>query len=301
MIKRTLYFGNPCYLKKKQDQLQIDFPEEEKDSRTVPIEDIGIVILDHYRITITQGLLTALMENNAAVLNCDQKHLPHALMLPMYSHHAFTEKVKCQMNASAALKKNLWQQTVSAKIRNQAEVLAWAGGPAKRLFQLSKQVNSGDPDNVEGRAARFYWDALFQDTPGFKRHRFGGAPNNLLNYGYAVLRAIVARALVSSGLLPVAGIFHRNKYNPYCLADDIMEPYRPMVDKLVLEISEEVGEFEELTTELKQRILAVPVIDILIGNEKSPLMVACSRTSASLVQCYEGSARKILYPEFLQI
>ncbi|MCF8371130.1 MAG: type II CRISPR-associated endonuclease Cas1 [Bacteroidales bacterium] len=299
MIKRTLYFGNPCYLKKKQNQLLIDYPGEDKESRSVPIEDIGIVVLDHYQITITQGLLTALLENNAAVLNCDQKHLPHALMLPMHSHHAYTEKVKHQLNASASLKKNLWQQTVSAKIQNQAEVLAWAGGPAKRLFQLAKQVNSGDPDNVEGRAARFYWDALFQDTPGLKRHRFGDAPNNLLNYGYAVLRSIMARSLVSSGLLPVSGIFHRNKYNPYCLADDIMEPYRPMVDKLVLEMSEEAGEIEELTTELKQKILAVPVIDVLIANEKSPLMVACTRTSASLSQCFEGSARKIAYPDLL--
>ena len=299
MIKRTLYFGNSCYLKKKQDQLQVDYPDEEKESRPVPIEDVGIVVLDSPRITITQALLTALLENNAAIINCDQKHLPHALMLPMYGHHAFTEKVKQQLGASAALKKNLWQQTISAKIRNQAWVLEWAGGNAKRLHELSKKVKSGDPDNVEGRAAYYYWDALFQDTPGFKRQRFGDAPNNLLNYGYAIVRAIVARALVSSGLLPVCGIFHRNKYNPYCLADDIMEPYRPFVDKLVMEISAETDGIEELTTDLKQRILKVPVVDVSISGVKSPLMVACTRTSASLSQCFEGVARKVSYPEFL--
>jgi len=161
MIKRTLYFGNPCYLKKKQEQLQADFPEEEKESKTVPIEDIGVVVLDNPRITITQGLLAALSENNAVVINCDFKHLPFSVLLPTAVHHAYTEKLRYQLEASVPLKKNLWQQTVVAKISNQAALLEMMGIDASRLYYLSGIVRSGDVENCEGRAASYYWKVIF--------------------------------------------------------------------------------------------------------------------------------------------
>ena len=299
MIKRTILISNPSYLKKLNSQLQVSYPDKDKESKSVPIEDIGILIMDNSQITITQALLLALNENNVAILNCNEKHMPLALMLPLYGHHTYTEKVKMHLQASLPLKKNLWQQTIVSKITNQAACLEWVGADPARLHYLANLVKSGDPENVEGRAASHYWSLLFDDTPKFKRHRFGDAPNNLLNYGYAILRSVIARGLVASGMLPAVGIFHRNKYNPYCLADDVMEPYRPFVDKLVMQICENYEEIDELTKELKQELLCIPVMDVLIDGEKSPLMIAVGRTAASLMQCFEGVNRKVLYPQFI--
>ncbi len=297
MIKRTLYFGNPCYLKKSQNQLVMEYKNPEFDRRTVPIEDIGIIILDNSQITITQSLLAALSENNAAILNCDQKHLPFSLTLPMAGHHAFTEKIRSQIEASLPLKKQLWQQTIIAKIKNQSALIKLRGGDPKRLDYLSGQVKSGDSENAEARAASIYWKALFEETDTFRRQRFGEPPNNLLNYGYAILRSVVARSLTASGMLNSIGIHHRNKYNPYCLADDVMEPYRPYVDKIVMELAWKLDNIDELTKEIKAELLLVPTVEVSIDNSKSPLMVAMQRTTASLMKCFEGSARKILYPE----
>ena len=300
MIKKTLYFGNPAYLKKEQDQLKIEFPKEEgKQNRTIPIEDIGILILDHPRLTVTQALLQALIENNAALLSCDSRHLPAGLFMPMSANHIYTEKLRYQLESSEPLRKNLWQQTVKAKIDNQAKVLLLRGKEAENMQYWSSKVRSGDPDNYEGRAAANYWAKLIEGEVRFKRYRYGEPPNNLLNYGYAVLRAIVARSLVASGMLPAVGIHHRNKYNPFCLADDIMEPYRPYVDLLVLEVAAnyEEEELETLPPELKRELLTLPTLDVWIEEQKSPLMVAMQRTTASLMQCYEGEKRKIAYPE----
>lgn len=325
MIKRTLYFGNPAYLSLKNKQLQIKLPEVEGNDalpehfkqeviKTIPIEDIGVVVLDNPRITITQGLLAALSENNAVLINCDFKHLPFSMLLPTAVHHAYTDKLRYQLESSAPLRKNLWQQTVVAKIKNQAAVLEQQGIDAKRLHYLAVNVKSGDVENCEGRAAAFYWKELlsgametaheesteaeeFMVIEPFKRHRYGDPPNNLLNYGYAILRGVVARSLVASGLLPALGIHHRNKYNPYCLADDIMEPYRPYVDELVLEIVFNEKNIEELTPAIKRKLLVIPAMDVRIGGQSSPLMVGMQRTTASLMQCFEGSARKLLYPE----
>lgn len=296
MIKCTLYFSNPCYLRKKDMQLNISFPEgEKKEDGSVPIEDIGLIILDNPYITLTNALLMALNENNTAVISCDPSHLPYGLMLPMFSHHAFTEKLQAQLEASQPLIKNLWQQTVIAKISNQAALLRKEGVDVKKMEFLGGEVRSGDPGNVEGRAAAYYWDNLFGEG-GFLRCRFGDFPNNLLNYGYAVLRTIVARSLIASGLFPSIGIHHRNKYNPYCLADDIMEPFRPFVDSLVLDIAKGNPEMEDLTPDLKKQLLQIPVIDIIIDDKSSPLMVGVQRTTASLASCFEGVSRKILYP-----
>ena len=298
MIKRTLYFGSPAYLKKKQSQLEVSYPDDQKKEKSVPIEDIGIVILDNPRVTITQALLTSLLENNAAVLSCDARHLPLGLFMPMTANHMYTEKLRHQLTSSEPLRKNLWQQTVKAKIQNQANTLKKLGKDTENMEYWISKVRSGDPDNFEGRAAANYWKKLFDTEEPFVRGRFEDAPNNLLNYGYAVLRAIVSRSLVSSGMLPAVGIHHRNKYNPFCLADDIMEPYRPYVDMLVLDICEEFEdeEIEELTPDVKKALLVLPTIDISIEENKSPLMVGMQRTTASLMQCFEGEKRKIAFP-----
>lgn len=299
MIKKTLYFGNPAYLHRNLDQLKVEFPVGEKPSATIPIEDIGMVILDDARITITQSLLLALIHNNTAVLSCDEKHMPLGLVLPMRANHTYTEKLRFQLNASAPLRKNLWQQTVKAKILNQAKVLQVMGHPVDNMHYWAGKVRSGDPDNLEGRAAANYWNRLIErDTP-FKRSRYGEPPNNLLNYGYAVLRAIIARSLIASGMLPAVGIHHSNKYNPFCLADDIMEPFRPVVDLLVMDVCDEFDEEEidELTPRVKQSLLVLPTVDVTIEDKKSPLMVGAQRTTASVMQCFEGDRRKIAYPE----
>lgn len=203
------------------------------------------------------------------------------------------------MEASLPLKKNMWQQTVVAKIQNQSDLIRKLGKNNKRLDYLAGIVKSDDAGNCEGRAASYYWKILFSEFDKFSRHRFGEPPNNLLNYGYAILRGVVARSLVASGLLTVLGIHHRNKYNPYCLADDVMEPYRPFVDMLVITLVRNHADVEELTTELKGDLLGIPAIDVRIEKQCSPLMVGMQRTTASIMKCYEGSSRKIIYPEFL--
>ncbi len=193
----------------------------------------------------------------------------------------------------------MWQQTVQAKIQNQAYVLENKSKVVvKNMLVWANDVKSGDPDNYEARAAVYYWNNLFPNIPGFTRGREGEPPNNLLNYGYAILRAVVARSLIASGLLPTLGIHHRNKYNAYCLADDIMEPYRPFVDKLVFEIVESGIDISELSQEIKAQLLNIPVLDVVINNQRSPLMIAVGQTTASLYKCFSGEIRKIKYPSF---
>lgn len=298
MIKRTLFFGNPAYLSTKNEQLVISCPDKEMETKTVAIEDIGVIVLENQQITITNGLLEKLTHNNVALINCDQQHLPIGLLMPLSGHTEQSERFKNQINASVPLKKNLWQQTVSSKIINQAGLLREKGIPIKNMQLWAKNVTSGDTLNHEARAAAYYWQNLFK-IENFNRHQKGIPPNNLLNYGYAILRAITARALVSSGMLPTLGIFHRNKYNAYCLADDIMEPYRPFVDLVVCHIMETEDDYQELSIEIKKQLLSIATIDVTIDDKKSPLMVAMSRTTHSLHECFEGTARKILYPVYV--
>jgi len=297
MIKRTLQFGNPAYLSTKNEQLVVKFPDEEQATRSVPIEDIGIVILEHPQITVSNALLDKLMMNNVVLATCNAQHLPSSLMLSVAGHTEYNERLRFQLDASIPLKKNLWQQTVEVKIKNQANLLLSRQKPAERLKEMAQLVTSGDTLNHEGQAAAIYWQNLF-DIPGFTRGRKDLSPNNLLNYGYAILRAVCARSLVGSGLLPSLGIFHANKYNAYCLADDIMEPYRPYVDALVCSIIDSVDDYEELTTELKRQLLMIPALDVVIDGKKSPLMIAMSRTSNSLADCFIGVSRKIMYPVY---
>lgn len=313
MIKKTLYFGNPAYLSLRQGQMVIKLPEVETNDTlpevikrqsevTKPVEDIGFVILDNKRITITQGLLEALLENNSAVITCDSRSMPVGLMLPLCGNSVQSERFRDQIDASLPLKKQLWQQTVKTKIRNQAAILtACTGKEVRNMQRWAEDVKSGDTDNLEGRAAAYYWKTLFSEFDElqlFTRNREGIPPNNLLNYGYAILRAVVARALVSSGMLPTLGIHHHNRYNAYCLADDIMEPYRPYVDRLVFGLVRHYGCNElELTRDIKAELLSIPTIDVVIGGKRSPLMIAVSQTTASLYRCFCGEIRRISYPE----
>jgi len=334
MIKRTLYFSNPAYLSKKNEQMIIKSFESEQESvkiseqiqkkeinvtegkedwlekrkslvretfNSIPIEDIGIVVMDNHQITITHGLLDSLLENNSAVITCNKSHMPSGLFMPLATNDEQSQKFRAQIEASEPLKKQLWAQTVSAKIKNQACILKARGVNINNMITWSKKVRSGDPDNFEGSAAAYYWKNFFPMIPNFIRDRQGEPPNNLFNYGYAILRAIIARALVGSGLLPTLGIHHSNKYNAYCLADDIMEPYRPFVDQVVYSIVSNGEDFYELNTSIKKQLLEIATLDVLIEGKRSPLMVASQRTSASLAKCFEGEARKIIYPEVVSL
>ena len=308
MIKKTLYFGNPVYLSLKNAQLVIKLPEVVKNDTlpesfkrtsevTKPIEDIGVVVLDHKQITITSGALEALLENNCAIITCDSKSMPIGLMLPLYGNTTQNERFRQQLDASLPLMKQLWQQTIKAKIENQAVVLKeYSDVETKCMNVWAADVKSGDSNNLEARAAAYYWKNLFQ-IEGFTRDRDGIPPNNLLNYGYAILRAVVARGLVVSGLLPTLGIHHHNRYNAYCLADDVMEPYRPYVDRLVCGMIKQGVDYTELTKELKAQLLTIPVLETHIAVKRSPLMVAVGQTTASLYKCFSGELRKISYPE----
>lgn len=296
MIKRTLYFGNPAYLKTLNEQLVIELPDT-GETKQAAIEDIGLLILDHRQITITQALLSKLLANNTAVITCDDTHHPTGMLLNLDGNSLQSQKHQAQLEASVPLKKQLWQQTVVAKIQNQAALLIQEREEAKYLFKLAEEVKSGDADNCEAQAAAYYWKRVFPAFLEFRRERYGPPPNNLLNYGYAILRALVARSLVASGLLPTFGIHHRNQYNSYCLADDIMEPYRPFVDKVVCDIVRMNGKFLEMTPKMKAALLALPAMDVHMGGQKSPLMNAVQRSTASLAKCFEGKTRKLLYPE----
>ena len=255
-------------------------------------------MIDHKQITITSGALEALLENNSAVVTCDSNHMPVGLPLPLAGNKTQNERFRYQLAASLPLRKQLWQQTIQQKIRNQAFVLdQCSDAETKCMYIWSNEVNSGDTHNLEARAAVYYWKSLFGHIPGFIRDREGIAPNHLLNYGYAILRAVVARSLVASGLLPTLGIHHHNRYNAYCLADDMMEPYRPYVDRLVYTITEQYGVEIELSRDIKAELLSIPTLDVVIGGKRSPLMVAVGQTTASLYKCFSGELRKIAYPE----
>lgn len=296
MLKRTLFFGNPAYLSTKNNQLVVTYPDDSP-QKTVPIEDIAVIVMEHQQITITNGLLEKLVYENVAIIHCNQQHLPIGLVMPLNGHSEQSERFRSQMNASVPLKKNLWQQTISAKILNQAALLKECGIPVQNMIHWAKNVTSGDTQNHEGRAAAYYWQHLF-GIYGFTRHQKGEPPNNLLNYGYAILRGVTARALVGSGMHPTFGIFHRNKYNAYCLADDIMEPYRPFIDRLVKDIADAEYSLEELTPAVKKQLLEGIAMDVIIDGKRSPLLVAMSRTTNSLYECFSGASRKILYPEY---
>lgn len=309
MIKKTLYFGNPAYLSLRNGQLIIKLPEivnndtlpqsfKQQNVVSRPIEDIGVIVIDNKQITITSGLMSALLENNCAVITCDSHSMPIGLHLPLDCNTTQSERFRYQIEASLPLRKQLWQQTIQQKISNQAAVLkSFTDAEVKCMHIWANDVRSGDSENMEGRAAAYYWKNLFCHIDGFTRDRNGISPNCILNYGYAILRAIIARSLVGSGLLPTLGIHHHNRYNAYCLADDIMEPYRPYIDRIVYSMVKKYGCDITLTKEIKSELLTIPTIDVNIGAKSSPLMIAASQTTASLYKCFSGEQRRIIYPK----
>ncbi len=295
MLKRTLFFSNPLRLSLQHSQLVVETRDKCK-LTTIPIEDIGFVLFDNMQISVSLPLIESLIANNAAVVFCDSKHYPQSMLLNLEGNNIQAEIIRHQINASVPLKKKLWQQCVKAKILNQAALLSSIDKSNTELIAFARNVKSGDPDNREGAAARIYWSRVFYK--GFTRERFGKYPNNLLNYGYMVLRAAVARALVGSGLFPVLGIHHHNKYNAYCLADDIMEPYRPFVDKIVYDIWVNDQDREDIEKEQKVELLKVLTEDVMLGTIRRPLMLALSQTTASLAHCFSGDDTKLKCPFF---
>lgn len=291
MIKKTLLFTNKCSITTSNEQLVIKSDNKDK---TIPIEDIGYVIIDHCEVYISMPAINKLTNNNSACIFCDDKHLPNGMLLNLNSHHIQQEIFKHQINASLPLKKQLWQQTIIEKINNQGFLLEKITDTKNKFEYLASKVLSGDTTNMEAVAAKFYWNSFFEID--FKRERFGNYPNNFLNYGYAILRAATARALSGSGLLNTLGIHHKSKYNAFALADDIMEPYRPVVDEVVHYIMTNYDE-QELTTDIKSEILSILTRTVYFKKEKSPLMVALQKTSSSLQQCYTGQRKKIKYPK----
>ena len=291
MIKRTLLIENKTVITTKN--LQLVLKSEVRES-TVPIEDIGFLIIDNSETFLSIPAMNLLIENNTSVIICSKNHLPNGMFLNLNSHHIQQEIFKNQIDASVPLKKQLWQQTIVEKITNQGILLEMITGNKNSFSFLASKVLSGDSSNMEGAAASQYWKSFFEFS--FKRERFGDYPNNFLNYGYAILRAATARALSGSGLLNTLGIHHKSKYNAFALADDIMEPFRPIVDEKVFEIMQNFEE-QELNTAIKSELLQILTRTVYFKDEKSPLMVALQKTSSSLQQCYTGDRKKIKYPK----
>lgn len=291
MIKKSILIENKTSITAKNLQLVI---KSEIRESTIPIEDIGFLILDHQEIYLSLPAMNLMVENNTAVIICGKNHLPNGMFLNLNSHHIQQEVFKTQIDASIPLKKQLWQQTVIEKITNQGVLLEKITGEKNSFDFLCSKVLSGDTSNMEGVAAQQYWKSFFEVK--FKRERFGDYPNNFLNYGYAILRAATARALSGSGLLNTLGIHHKSKYNAFALADDIMEPFRPLIDEKVFEIMQHYDE-QELNTKIKSELLQILTRTVYFIDEKSPLMVALQKTASSLQQCYTGDRKKIKYPK----
>ena len=294
MIKKSILIENKTSITAKN--LQLIIKSEIRES-TIPIEDIGFLVLDHQEIYLSLPAMNLLVENNTAVIICSKNHLPNGMFLNLDSHHIQQEVFKNQIEASVPLKKQLWQQTVVEKITNQGILLAKITQSKNSFEFLASKVLSGDTSNMEGVAAGQYWKTFFDTYDiNFRRERFGDYPNNFLNYGYAILRAATARALSGSGLLNTLGIHHKSKYNAFALADDIMEPFRPLVDEKVFEIMQQYDE-QELNTKIKAELLQVLTRTVYFKDEKSPLMVALQKTASSLQQCFMGNRKKIKYPK----
>lgn len=294
MIKRVLCFENPARLSLKLAQMVVELQDV---TRTLPIEDIGVVILDHKQITITHALIDALLANNVAIVTSNDKHLPVGMMLPLDGNTLQSERFRAQIDASEPLKKQMWQQTIVAKILGQAHVLGTQLIEHNNMLKWAKDVRSGDTENMEARAAAFYWRNMFEKD-AFIRDPQGLPPNNLLNYGYSIVRAMMARALVGAGLLPTLGIHHHSRYDAYCLADDIMEPYRPFVDIKVLEMWKNGGITSDISSDQKRELLGITTMDVNISGHRSPMMLAIQTTAQSVQKCYSGEARKIIYPDW---
>jgi CRISPR-associated protein Cas1 len=297
MIKRTIEISQQAYhLCVRNEQLRL-LPRENPgtaDAPSIPCEDIGLVVVDEPGVTYTHAALAALLEHDAVLVICGRDHLPAGMLLPYQTHTEVVWRVDDQINASRPVRKRLWRQLVQAKIRAQARNLPPNSAVRAKLLSLARNVKSGDPENLEAQAARAYWSEWLGDAP-FHRDPDGDGINALLNYGYAVLRAAVARALVMAGLLPVLGIHHSNRSNAFCLADDLVEPLRPLADARVRECVR-AGALR-LDRDTKRALLELLTLEVQTADQSGPLMVALHRMVASLVRCYEGTSDRLVIPE----
>ncbi len=255
-----------------------------------------MLLVDHRGTTYTHSVFTELLKCGAAIVLCGSDHHPSGMLLPIESNSVQTERYRFQIEAKEPVKKKLWQQIIRAKIRHQAKLVEDDKDTYKALMALREQVRSGDPDNIEAQASKKFWRVFLRDN-SFHRNIDGPPPNNMLNYGYMVMRAAVARALCSAGLLPSLGIHHCNRYNAFCLADDCMEPFRGFVEMKVRELHKGGEGTSELNQYVKARLLEVLYDEINVSGFKSPLMVALHRTAASLVRCFAGEQKEIELPE----
>ena len=294
MLKRTIVLTNPASLRLKDNQVKIALRAEGEEERSVPIEDIGVVLVENQQVSITIPLLNALADDNVAVIFCNAKGLPHSMLQSLDANTTQGETLRLQIDTSEPLRKSLLKQIVETKIKNKSRLLDKWQRNGSLLKPHYTHVLSGDADNREGIAARIYWMELMGED--FVRDRDEEGINSLLNYGYAVLRAATARALVGSGLMPSLGLFHRNRSNSMPLADDIMEPFRPYVDDAVMQLCEE-GKFT-LDKETKQVLINVLYSDTQFDNVSRPLQVGLSMTTASLVKCYDKEITKLALPIF---
>ncbi|HHT9126825.1 MAG TPA: type II CRISPR-associated endonuclease Cas1 [Candidatus Brocadiia bacterium] len=330
MIKRTIEISNPARLSLKNQQMVVE--REGFEPETVPIEDMGVLILNHPAISYTQGLLIACSENNVAMILCDRKHLPCAIVLPLESNNLHTRTIAEQIKITEPTRKRLWQVIIQAKIRAQAQVLQLATGDNRPLPAYAKKVRSGDPENIEAQAAYIYWLKLFGHT--FRRDPNGSGINSLLNYGYAVMRSAVARAIVSTGLHPSLGLHHHNQYNSFCLADDLIEPLRPVVDlkvymlcktpmvnptppstfsplergdggvftingKLVYTLRKSTSNGQdatELTTGIKRSLLEILSQTCIVSGRSLPLMTALHYYASSVREAICGEEKQVEIP-----
>lgn len=293
MLKQTLFFNSPVRLSVKNLQLVISWPDS-NDIVTRPIEDIGMVVIEHQMISITMPLINELVRNNVCVVICDEKSMPSSIVMGLSANSTMAESFRKQITMAEPSKKQAWKQIIESKIKNQSLLLDKLHDDGSVLKYYYSNVKSGDSSNREGLAAKIYWQHLFNNE--FKRNREGEFPNNLLNYGYAILRAATVRAILGSGLMPLVGLFHKNRYNPFPLADDLMEPFRPYVDEIVYYMAEEG--ITDLDKEAKSRILRLLFVDVDIGAVTRPLEIALTIMTASLVKYNEGELRKLTLPVF---
>lgn len=292
MLKRALVFSSPMILSLKSQQLVVAYKDSPDEKRTIPIEDIGVVLLENQQTSITLPLLNALAESEVQVVICNSKGMPSAMIQSMNSNNLQGETLRNQIACGEVLKKQLWKQVVEAKIKNQASLLNSVGEDGNVLKPFYSNVRSGDVDNREGIAARIYFQRLFGDS--FVRNRDESGINAMLNYGYSILRAATCRAIISSGLMPAIGIYHHNRSNAYPLADDLMEPFRPFVDGVVYDLA--MHGKNELTKEVKGELISVLYADTMYEKTKRPLSVGLSMTTASMVKCLSKEINTINLP-----
>lgn len=300
MIRKTIEFSTPgTRLSVAHGQLVIERPDLPK--ATTPIEDLGVVIVDDGRATYTQSVFIELLQAGATLMVTGRDHLPVGMMLPLDAHHVQTERHRAQIEATEPVRKRAWQALVSAKIRQQAVVLEHFTGAGGGLTPMARRVRSGDPDNLEAQAAQRYWPRLFGKD--FRRDRAALGVNAALNYGYAVVRAATARAIVASGLIPSIGVFHKNRGNPFCLADDLFEPYRPYVDwrvkRLVLDGDGRTLELDNRQT--RAALLSLFNETVMVGDRRYPLLIGLQQSAASLARALTGGERTLVLPEGLPL